>query len=222
MTFLNLLFVIGVFVASVALTVLLVRAAARRFLLWRKYRRLPIVVASDDDLTKLPVYWPRRPGRWPSPAGPEGRALSAEQLRAFSRAALARRHLNRFSAEALLLVGGAALGVQIPGALKTLGSYLEQNQKGAAVIYQGDMSAVWSYQLGTWGGALVTVAAGFAIFVIPLAYVLRENERDYEYLGKAYADFAAKRESDALVDQPETGGRRREWWRVFSSRSSVS
>lgn len=172
-------------------TLVMARAAIREWRLWRRLRKSPVVAATDQDLRNQEPVWPLRSLPWPPPSS--DLSMSPRRLRAFARAAAQSKTKARATSEALLVVGGAALGVQIPGAIAAFQAYLQEwGDSGDRLLRES--GAVFAIVLETLPNHVSMYVAGSSIFLLVVGFLMRATAADYGRAQEEYESAAQARE----------------------------
>ena len=150
------------------IAVVAAKGVAKNCLFWWHNRRRPIITASAAELTAYAAEWPLASSpRWPPP-GTKDLVDTRTACRAWARAASQREKVVRFKAEAILVVGSAALGVQLPSLL-TIGHniYVAEEPIRAGVREAGLISELF------W--TLVRLSPLASVVLIIIGFVLRHK-----------------------------------------------
>jgi hypothetical protein len=155
-----------------AATVLLTRAGSRH---WRRYQSgkgKPMILATEQMLGTAKTRWPLGQG-WPDPSKTP---LGPEALKAYARLAEERDRSIQLLAEAIIVVGGAALGFQIPAIVRTFAAFMDKWQ--IDVRYSA-ADAELRASLPIFDDYLQIVLVSAPLVAIVLGFALRRRSADY-------------------------------------------
>lgn len=160
-----------------------VRGVPSAFRAWWEAMSGPQITATDEELLALRPEWPLKTRRWPTPMPLEGDRMSKVRCLAYARLAGARARSFRYSAEALIVLMAAILGLQLSALVRTWGDIVAARDVG--------LSELWIY-LGIMGVA-IGIAASLA---------LRAHSEDLE-VARSYYQQAARVSSRTVLEPPE-------------------
>jgi len=159
------------------------RAARCNFVYWRRTRRMPLVIASDDELTETRAPWAFKGRKWPDPGVPGAWLLTAKQCRAYARIARDRRQRHGVVNVVSGLLIASAVGFLWP----KFGPAWEAQQlavRASNARVGGDI--VWLYRDAFESPALyLWLIPVLAILSVLPAYLTREMGDLEEIYGRA-------------------------------------
>ena len=105
------LFLLGISLCGLVLSF---GVARRNWKQWQRTRRLHIISATAPQMRQRDRKWPANEVYWPDPFAEELTPIMGELWSAYSRVAASRERDWRYWADGVIVVSGAALGIQLP------------------------------------------------------------------------------------------------------------
>lgn len=178
---------------------------------FREGRNKPIIPVADyDRLSSIPCYWPLSSRRWPPPWENDDKPMRAEVAKAYSRLAERMAGGLNISAELMVVIGGAWLGVNLPGIVSDYRSIVAAESSRLA---QPELSHLWVGLSFHTAGQILPLAA------IALGAMFRGAGRRYIQASHSYKNVVDAQSIQLVVTprQVETAGFVRRLVRWFMS-----
>ena len=138
-----------------------------------------MILATEHMLGSAKTRWPLGPG-WPDPAMTP---LGPEALHAYARLAAERDRSIQLFAEAIIVVGGAALGYQIPAIVRTFAEFVDKWQIN---LRYTAANAELGASVPIFDDYLQIVLVSAPLVAIVLGFALRRRSADYRSARAVY------------------------------------